>query len=77
MHKKFKKTNNEYNLFSLKLQQKQVNFMKLLRNQVNFYEIITKSGQILQNYYEIRSIFTKLLRNQAKFYKINFNFTKL
>ena len=58
MHKKFKKTNNEYNLFSLKLQQKKV----------NFYEIITKSG--LQNYYEIRSIFTKLLRNQVKFYEI-------
>ena len=57
MHKKFKKTNNEYNLFSLKLQQKQV----------NFYEIIKKSGQFLRNYYEIRSNFTKLLRNQVKF----------
>ena len=58
MHKKFKKTNNEYNLFSLKLQQKKGKFLrnyyeirstKLLRNQVNFYKIITKSGQILQN----------------------------
>ena len=72
MHKKFKKTNNEYNLFSLKLQQKKV----------NFYEIITKSG--LQNYYEIRSIFTKLLPNFTKstlilrnYDEIRSNFKKL
>ena len=56
MHKKFKKTNNEYNLFSLKLQQKQVNFYEIIKKS----EIITKSGQILQNYYEIRSNFKKL-----------------
>ena len=77
MHKKFKKTNNEYNLFSLKLQQKKVNFYEIITKS---YKIITKSGQFLQNYYEIRPNFTKstlILRNYEKLGQILRNYDEI